>query len=74
MRFRVTAYGSDGKVFVGEDSDLSDALAEMSQCVDIAGSRDDCIHLAANLNELRKVAVQIPDDYFGVEKVWRDGP
>lgn len=65
MRFQVIAFGDDGKVFRGEDLDLSDAISQMSQCVIEAGTPEDWALLTIAMNELRKVASEMPEDYFG---------
>ncbi len=65
MIFKVVAIGETGHRFVGEGSDLSNAIHHMSECVIAAGTDDDNAHLQAELGELREVAIAIPDDFFG---------
>ena len=64
MKFKVIAFGEDGKVFVGQDPDLSDAVADLSECVIATGSTKDQVSLGYNLHHLRAVASSLPDDYF----------
>ena len=66
MKFKVIAFGGDGKVYVGEDPDLSGAVAGMSECVSASGSTEDQALLGYNLHQLRAVASSLPDDYFGI--------
>ena len=64
MRLKVIAFGDDGRVYVGEDFSLSDAVSGMSECVIATGTMDEKLRLNSELAALRAVASAMPEDYF----------